>query len=82
MYGLCRLRDPATGAPRIVLISWVSAGRGLLRGGAGADPAASHLAPGTAEVPPAPSPTAARDRSRGSGRRRARGGGGAAGPQP
>ncbi|KAI6069790.1 Drebrin-like isoform X1 [Aix galericulata] len=23
MYGLCRLRDPATGAPRIVLISWV-----------------------------------------------------------
>ncbi|XP_038034802.2 drebrin-like [Anas platyrhynchos] len=23
MYGLCRLRDPNTGAPRIVLISWV-----------------------------------------------------------
>lgn len=26
MYGLCRVRDPGSGAPRVVLISWVSRG--------------------------------------------------------
>lgn len=28
MYGLCRIQDPGTGAHRIVLINWVSAGLG------------------------------------------------------
>lgn len=29
MYGLCRVPEPGSGTPRIVLISWVSAGAQL-----------------------------------------------------
>lgn len=32
MYGLCRLSEPATGVPRVVLIHWVRAEEGELGG--------------------------------------------------